>query len=1182
MEYIHSSKYGITFYDASGSEITNVDVSDDSYRYVELMGKDELVLKFALPSYLEFPIGSYCVFQGRTYELMTPDSITVVSRRYFEYTMTLEHSYGHLRKYKIHNMVDGRLQFDLTATPMEHLEQLVNNLNERDSGWTVGVCIEANEKLITYDHTSCVDALSVIADTFDTEFEVIGKSISLHKVEYHKDSPIELSYGKGNGFKSGVTRTNYDESLPVERLWVQGGDRNIDRSKYAVSEDGTNGSRKLLLPEAGTIMAFDGNQFYDEESAPSGDNVRKYIVDEGRLSIHRNDKPYFTKNEDSLDCTDIYPQRRGRVSKVRYVYKGQSYSYDELIAAYPAAATADWNASPFSNVLVDFYDDSIEESLDYEQCNVSGEIKTVIFQTGMLAGRELNIARYVHKDASGNAVRKFEIERADIDGVLMPSNIFRIMGSEEYGVPATGDEYIVFNCSLPQSYYVEAEKEMMRNAIKFFYEHEDLRFTFKGELDGIWAKKDWVNVGSMLVVGGYVKFSDQDIIGSDSFDVRIFSLKQYVNNPYSPVIELSNEPAIVGHGIGRAINRLDAESVHVDAVVESQRNYTKRSFRQAKETLDMLQGAVEGFTGGINPVTVQTMQMLVGDERLQFRFIRSASDIEKMDCPISWDNESKKLKSIACFIAHMTYGMENKSVSPHNAKTAEDYARWSLAAYESAELISGEMMSKAYYLYAVCSKSDTYPSTGAFVLSEDALPFESGSSLNLLVGILSSEIEGDRSFAPLYGYTEIRPGEITTDTIVSSDGSTYFNLLNNEIGGRINFRDGLISGAIGVGKDAMSMVAGINGAGGIYPMIYAGIERSRVTWYCFASYEGDYVYTMNYLPTWQDTTIKVYNYADEESELLDLWRVIDDDNIADPVTGDEYRRRPTGDVITAASVNTATFKVFEDGRLIVGTEQGKHVTIEPSVSNPSISIFNEEGERSILMTGDVYEESDLYKDEKSIVLPVPNVPYCYFPQYNEYGHLIYDAQSIGDSVYFDLDGAGTLSFSYGVTCFADDEDVHNAPVEFWLELLIDGDVVERRNGIGGVEGTGIGINVSGILVSRSLSGGRHTLSVRLRMHSRDNMTGSCIINGGTVTISSARFNYVSKLSQYFSNGFAVGYDNTNYVEAIIDANNKSLFKAVSGGAGIRVYDGSVMIMISGNWYFLKRNSDGSLLLNTTK
>ena len=38
------------------------------------------------------------------------------------------------------------------------------------------------------------------------EFEFNGKTVSLRKVEYNKNNPLPLSYGRGNGFKPNVAR----------------------------------------------------------------------------------------------------------------------------------------------------------------------------------------------------------------------------------------------------------------------------------------------------------------------------------------------------------------------------------------------------------------------------------------------------------------------------------------------------------------------------------------------------------------------------------------------------------------------------------------------------------------------------------------------------------------------------------------------------------------------------------------------------------------------------------------------------------------------------------------------------------------------------------------------------------------------------------------------------------------
>ena len=211
--------------------VLDIAVNDDSYRYRAVMGENTLVLKFSLSRHVEIPTGSYCEFQGETYTLVKPENLKMNHTRSFEYTVEMHSSQSSLSKYKLRNTVDRRLKFSMTATPREHLQMLVDNMNARESGWTAGECVESAEKLISYNHTYLLDALDQMADTFNTEWEISGKTISLHKVEYDRDNPLSLAYGKGNGFKPGVGRTDYEDSVPTEILYVQGGDRNIDASE---------------------------------------------------------------------------------------------------------------------------------------------------------------------------------------------------------------------------------------------------------------------------------------------------------------------------------------------------------------------------------------------------------------------------------------------------------------------------------------------------------------------------------------------------------------------------------------------------------------------------------------------------------------------------------------------------------------------------------------------------------------------------------------------------------------------------------------------------------------------------------------------------------------------------------------------------------------------------------------
>lgn len=752
----------MTIYDSTGQTILDVAVDDDSYRNRAIMGDNNITLHYSLAEHVEIPVGAWCEFQNMRYTLMRPESFKKKHNRNFEYTVIMEAAEAKARIWKFRNTVDGRLKFPITAKPHEHLQMFVDNMNRRDSGWTVGDCIEGTEVLISYDHAFCYDALAQMASELKTEFEIEGKTVSLRKVEYNKNNPLALSYGRGNGFKPGVGRANFGDKVPVEILFAQGGSDNIDRSKY--------GSSELLMPKNQQI-AYDGEHFEDEDGF-NIDSARTYIVDDMGLSIRRADRELTSQAEDSLDCSEIYPKRVGTVSAV-VVEDADNHFYDIVDSSIPAA-------------------------LDYEKYRIGEEPMTIRFQSGMLVGKEFDIQKYYHEAKGEKAARRFEIVPQEIDGQIMPNDTF---------APAIGDTYAIFNCTLPDAYICDnstktgAEWDMFRAAVRYMFDNEEMQFSFTGELDGLWAKKDWVNIGGRIRLGGYIRFSDEHF-QQDGVLVRITGIKDYINNPHSPELTLSN--STVTGSFSTTMRELKSEEVVVEDNHRSALQFTKRRFRDAKETMKMLEDAMlDNFTNSISPLTVQTMMMLVGDESLQFRFVNSPEDLTAAADTVSWNNDKRQLTVGASFIQHMTIGI--KDISSSHADS--EYKIWALPSYVSAIIEDG---TKKFYLYA--KVSDT-AQTGEFLLSETAIGMEAVAGYyHLLVGVLNSEYDGERSYVSLYGFSEILPGRITTDRIVSSDGKTYFDLLLGEIGGRINFIDGLLSGLVGIGNDN-GVNAGMNGIG---------------------------------------------------------------------------------------------------------------------------------------------------------------------------------------------------------------------------------------------------------------------------------------------------------------------------------------------------------------------------------
>ena len=868
---------------------TTLDVqeSDSSYRYRSLMSKPQLVLKFSLSEFVEIPVGAWCEYQGVKYKLGSPENIKKNGTRNIEYTLTLGTLEDNMSLYKMRNPVDKRLKWSMCAKPHELVEAIVWNLNQRDGAgvWKVGECLDAAEQTVEFNHTYVDAALQDVANKFETEWEINDYTISLHKVEYFKDDPLPLAYGKGNGFEPGVGRTTQSDELPIKRLYVQGGDRNIDRSKY--------GSAELLLPKSQTLV-YEG---------------RIYQSDAEGYSIERIDKVSDAVKEDSLDCSEIYPSRVGTVSAVECIDAGKNF--------------------------YDIIDNSIPAELNFNDYVIEGETATIIFQKGMLAGDDKQFEfKYNHSE------RRFELVPQEIDGVTMPNETFS---------PAVGDTYAIFGIMLPDSYICNntdktgASWDMFREAARKLYENEDQKFTFTGTLQGLWAKKNWLRVGGRLKVGGYVLFTDEQF-APDGIPIRITGIKEFLTSPYAPVLEISN--SVSGKSVSSQLREIGQNEVATDNSIRNAVSYTKRRFRDVKETMAMLEDSMlDNFTNSINPLTVQTMMMLIGDESLQFRFVASKTDLTAVGDGITYDNTAKQLHIPHGFIQHMTLGIGTISSSHADS----EYKVWEMNEYLSPYLDNG---AKKYYLYAKVSRTDTTVK-GDFLLSDRAIKMtDVAGYYHLLVGILNSEYDGERSYVSLYGFSEILPGRITTDKIVSSDGKTYFDLLLGEIGGNIKFiaSDGslkdvadlertdldylkeafkdatteidggvALSGFVGVRDALKNVIAALCGYNPTseddYPLILAGAQKGNVEYYGWTSNSYTHIYTQSATPSNGDNC-----FDNKGSVVGTVTNIVGAQIFALSTTGETYQRNTgidfTAKTPSAMEGNRAKFRVYKDGRCV--------------------------------------------------------------------------------------------------------------------------------------------------------------------------------------------------------------------------------------------------------------------------
>nr|DAQ65585.1 MAG TPA: tail protein [Caudoviricetes sp.] len=720
----------ITFF-VNGRPLTSVTPEDTSYRYRKISGEDRVYLTFVADRLTTIPVGATIRFEGATYTLLSPAVITKHNNKSYHHSLTLGAPCERLRLWRMKHRTDGAVKFNLTAKPEEHLRMLIDAASGADTEaekWTIASCLDAPEKLISYDHTDCLSALGLIAKTFDTEWVAEGKAIRLGKIEANATSPLPLSYGKDKGLKSGLKRENDQRQTLIQRLYVRGSDRNIRHDRY--------GSKTLHMPKSESVF-FDGDRF----SGEAGYNTRTqalYLVSPNGDYVERVSSEGLTGGEGSLDATDIYPSRVGSVTSFEQL-KGETKDKHPLFA---------------------FTDTSIPDSLDYTQCLIPNQPLTIAFQSGMLAGQTFE-SEYTHKD------RRFTIIGKEVDGVWMPEAPY---------IAKAGDKYAVFSVELPAPYIRDnntktgAEWELLRRALKHLHEATQHPYVYRADLDGLWAKKDWTNRGGAIRLGGYVRLSDPELIPY-GVDLRITGIKDYLISPETPEIELGT--GVSASSILTTIEQMRQEGARQEEAVKEVRQEGSRNYKQALEASEQIARATaERFSSSISPATIKTMQLIAGDPQTQLRF----------KTPANWTPEYNKDTRVLRLPAGQIEWLYNPSRTLSSSEPNAGKV-WALPEMRTPALSDPN---KSYYIYARCNNGVGASLAGAFVVDTNPRELNDGSATCLLLGLLSSADEtGARSFSRLYGFTEVLPGQIRTDKIATPDGTAYFDLQSGVIASKI-------------------------------------------------------------------------------------------------------------------------------------------------------------------------------------------------------------------------------------------------------------------------------------------------------------------------------------------------------------------------------------------------------------
>ena len=306
----------------------------------------------------------------------------------------------------------------MTQRPEYFMDIVVRNIQDAGFGrYSFDIDESLTEmKLVEFDSTNIIDALSKIAEAWKTEWWVTDRVIHIGKCEF--GSPVSLTDGDE---LSSIEREDGQDTTYLTRAYVFGSTRNLPKN-YRKNEDGTvvvEGvvETRLKLPA--------GVPYID-----AWENIKEEDIVEGVIVLD-----------------DIYPRNVGTISKIT------TKQYTDKIENEDGTTTYEnWNAFRFS--------DSSMPTFKKEYVLADQELH-IIFQTGKLAGMDFAVT--FNPDALSETeagAQVFEIVRNEDYGVALPTDTFK---------PEVGDTYILYGYDTKYVYdnlVSKAEQELYDKAIE--------------------------------------------------------------------------------------------------------------------------------------------------------------------------------------------------------------------------------------------------------------------------------------------------------------------------------------------------------------------------------------------------------------------------------------------------------------------------------------------------------------------------------------------------------------------------------------------------------------------------------------------------------------------------------------------------------------------------------------------
>ena len=413
----------MTIYDTSGEVILDAPVTTDAViRYV-LMGDYYIGLPFNLLEPADFLRGSYVMYKGRKFEIMSnmrPEFDDTTGGYKYSLQFWAQQNHMKRRKCKWLQGQNPETTFHDTTDLASFGNLIADNMNAFLGGenWKVAAVPEEFAevtKLVSFDRDSCWDAINTIAETFDVEWWTVENGAEVW-IYFGK-----LEFGTPEVFKRGDVVTSIpakkgDDANYGTRFFVFGSTRNLTADYGQAPQGGTTNhvsEVRLRLPN--------GQEYIDARENLKPADVVEQVA-------------YFE---------DIYPKNTDTVTSVDRSQDRQTSNGTKYKARIIYAKDA-----PF--VPTDL---------------IEGETLQAVITSGPLSGRTFDIQlgdRFQDPDAwdpeRNPFDRKFEIvadieDAGDGEELIIPNDSLDI---------DVGDTFVLTGVKLPDERIKEAEQELLK------------------------------------------------------------------------------------------------------------------------------------------------------------------------------------------------------------------------------------------------------------------------------------------------------------------------------------------------------------------------------------------------------------------------------------------------------------------------------------------------------------------------------------------------------------------------------------------------------------------------------------------------------------------------------------------------------------------------------------------------